>query len=171
MKKILFTLALVSLAAGAAFAQAPAARGGSRDRVPALPAEEFKLESLKGRVVLMACWKTPGEARARMLPWLNRLQEDFGDKGLTVVAVNLNDKSAGASDAFQTLHPRMQVVLDPTRRMFERQELAQVPAGVLYDRAGEVILAFEGFKSEDPETLTPVIEAMVLQPVEEEEKK
>ena len=169
MNKTLLILALVALAAGAALAQAPAARGGSRDRVPVLPAEEFKLESLKGRVVLVAFWQTPDEGSARMLPWLNRLQEDYGDKGLTVVAVNLNDESAGASDAAQTLHPRMQVVLDPTRRMFEQRELAQVPAGVLYDRAGEVILAFDGFQIEDPETLTPVIEAMVIETEKEEE--
>lgn len=168
MKKILLVLALVSLAAGAAFAQAPAARGGSRDRVPVLPAEEFKLESLMGRVVLMAFWVAPDEPSARMLPWLNRLQEDYGDKGLTVVAVNLNDKSAGAGDAAQNLHPRMQVVLDPTRRMFESHEMSQVPGAILFDREGEALLAFDGFKDGDDKILTPMVEALILEPVKEE---
>lgn len=170
MKKILLILALVTLAAGAAFAQAPAARGGSRDRVPVLPAEDFQLEALKGRVVLMAFWVAPDEGSARMLPWLNRLQEDFGDKGLTVVAVNLNDKSAGAGDAFQTLHPRMQVVMDPTRRLFEKKELSQIPAGILYDRTGDPLLAFDGFKAGDGGILVPVIESMLLEPAKEVEE-
>lgn len=171
MKKILLILALVTLAAGAAFAQVPASRGGSRDRVPVLPAEDFKLESLEGRVVLMAFWNTPDEASARMLPWLSRLQEDFGVDGLTVVAVSVDQKSSASTEAVGALHPRIQVVLDPTGRMVAKQELAQVPGGVFFDREGVRVFDFIGFKNEDIELLTPVVEAMVAEGVEEEEEK
>lgn len=161
MKKILTILTAVALLAPAALAQTGAVRGGDRDRLPVLDAKDFNLKRLAGRVALVAFWKTPDEASDLMLPWLSGLQEEYGQAGLTVVAVNENEKTAGAADAAAVLHPRIQLVIDAQGRLPTRYGLSQVPGLVLFDRAGERRGLYQGFAADEADSLAAAVAAVV----------
>jgi thiol-disulfide isomerase/thioredoxin len=164
MKKTLTISALFVLLATAALAQTGgvgAVRGGSRDRIPVVDAKDFDLNKLAGRVALVAFWKTPDEESARMLPWLNQLQQDLDGKGLTVVAVNVDEKAGAAVDALSLFHPRIQVVIDSRGRMPSRYGLSQVPGAVLFDRGGGRRGEMIGFPVSLTDSLTTVVTALV----------
>lgn len=164
MKKTLTLAALAALIATLAFGQTSGVggvRGGSRDRVPVLDAKDFNLQKLAGRVALVAFWKASDEDSARMLPWLNELQLELGPRGLTVVAVNVNEEAAAAVDAVSQLHPRVQVVVDSRGRMPSRYGLSQVPGAVLFDRGGERRGEMIGFPDSHTDSLTAEVTALV----------
>ena len=152
---VLAALLIVSaIASASAHAQAVGSvRGGARDRAPVLDAKDFNLQNFEGRVVLLAFWKAGEEQSDAMVPWLSHLQEDFGQDGLSVVAVNLNNQSAAAAGAVETMHPHVQVVLDPTSRLATRYHLGTIPSGLLFDRAGGSRGSFTGFVGGETDTL------------------
>ena len=60
--------------------------------MPALSGEWVDLESYKGKVVLINFWTTWCPGCRNEMPDLIRLQNDFGAKGFTVVAVAVDDQ-------------------------------------------------------------------------------
>ena len=163
MKKTLLIIALVSLTTSVALAQTGAVRGGSRNRVPVLTVKDFNLKALEGRVVLMAFWKVPDPANDTMVPWLNRLQAEYGEAGLTVVAVNVNERSSAGSDAAAVMHDQIQIVLDPTGRLASHHRLGGVPGGIFFDRAGGRRGDFLGFSHGGMDTLTAQVDSLVAE--------
>jgi len=164
MKKttVLLVLAILLASASVAHAQAVGSvRGGARDRAPVLDAKDFNLQKYLGRVVLLVFWKSPDEESAAMLPWLSLMQEDYGEDGLSVVAVNTDAKSGAAKEAVQIIHPHIQVVLDPTSRLVARYELGKIPSGFFYDRAGGSRGSFTGFVSGETDTVAIDIEKLL----------
>lgn len=140
-------------------------RGKSRERVPVLNARDFNMDSLVGRVVMVAFWKgancPPCEA---YISWLTETQERYLEDGLIVVAVNVDRDSGAATDLANKIHARSQIVLDPTGRMAASYELEGVPSTYLHDRNLNLAAKFVNFVPTETDSLETTITELLDKP-------
>src|ERR1700740_2946401 len=92
-----------NLIAGLALALAPVVVGavGVGEAAPGFSLASAKgdtvaLDRLKGQVVYVDFWASWCGPCKRSFPWMNELAERYGDKGFTVVAVNVDKKREDA---------------------------------------------------------------------------
>ncbi len=165
IRKIIPVLLLIGLMAAVALAGPEGSvRGGSRDRAPVLSPKDFNLKRLEGKVVLIGFWQgidcKPCEA---YILWLTQMQADHGEDGLVIVAVNQDRDSAGASDLANKIHPRTQIILDPTGRMGSDYQLEGMPSTYLYDRNLNMKYKFVSFVPEESDSLETAIVDLLKQ--------
>ena len=168
IRKIIPFLLLISLVAAVALAgPGVSVRGGSRDRAPVLAPQDFHLDRLEGKVVLMAFWRAKDCPLCEdYVAWLNDMQAYHGEEGLIVVAVNEDLDSSAATDLLNGIHPRSQVILDPMEKMGASYQLEGMPSTYLYDRNLEMKYKFVSFAVDNTDTL----EAAIVELLEQEYK-
>lgn len=104
-----------------------------------------RLSDYKGQVLLIdfwASWCIPCKAS---FPQLDALHKEFKDKGVTVLAVNL-DEQRKAADLFLSTRPHtMPVVFDPAGSAAETFGLKGMPSSVIVDRKGIIRFIHMGY--------------------------
>ena len=149
---------LIVLAAAAAMAGPEGSvRGGNRDRVAVISAKDFNLKNLEGSVVLVGFWQSACEPCDLYIQWLTKMQARYLEEGLIIVAVNQDPNTSAATDLMNKVHPRTQVVIDPTGKMAAQYELEAMPSTYLYDRNLNMQDKFPGFVPEETEPLEAAI--------------
>jgi thiol-disulfide isomerase/thioredoxin len=147
--KTKFVSALVALFIGINFVTAGPLKEG--DTFPDLAA--FGLEGnppdLKGKVVLIdffASWCGPCKDS---FPAMEELHKKYADKGLVVVAINL-DKKKSDMDEFLKKFPASFVILrDAANKLVSEVKIPTMPSSFLLDKSGKVHSAHRGFKGEE----------------------
>src|ERR1700745_3089159 len=87
-----------------------ACAGGGKEPAPrfnarTLEGEKFDNQSIKGKVVLLEFWTTWCHFCAEEAPLVERLSQEFKDKGLTVLAVNVGESKKTVKKYLEQ-HPR-----------------------------------------------------------------
>jgi thiol-disulfide isomerase/thioredoxin len=112
---------------------------------------ERRIEEHRGDVVLLNLWATWCVPCVAELPYLNRLQEEYGDRGLVVIT--LSNEGRDLLRAFGDRHPRTTVdayvpgsdaAPDPFRRAFR-----VLPTTYVIDRDGFIREYFAGSRTYD----------------------
>lgn len=143
------------LAALAGFSLALAAIAGQPkpgDTFPSLT--EFKLEGAlpdlaSGKVVLIDFWASWCGPCKASFPAMADLQKRYGEKGLVVLAVNV-DERAEAMAAFLKRNPAGFAVLrDANHKLVEKVNVATLPTSFLLDRQGVVRFVHNGFRGKE----------------------
>ena len=144
-RKLSWALLLVGMV-GVAWAQdEPTAASGP------LPVADFRLADFQGSVVLVDFWASWCAPCRHSLPWLNAMQQKYGDQGLQVVMVNLDRDPDAASRMAADIDAGIRQFLDPAGELAASYELEGMPSPFLYDRTGELISSHVGFlKSDGP---------------------
>ena len=109
--------------------------------VPTLSGAAIRLSDLRGKVVLINFWVTwCGPCRAEMSA-LDTLYRRYKDRGLEVLAVNLDTVPAAKIDAFVgELGTSLRVALDPSSSTARTYQVLGLPSTYLIDRAGNVVV-------------------------------
>ncbi len=107
---------------------------------------EGKIPSdLRGKVVLVDFWASWCAPCKASFPVLEKLQRDYGPRGLVIVAVNQDD-TAGAMESFLKKAPvSFTVVRDAAHKMVEAADVQSMPSSFLVDRAGIIRHVHTGF--------------------------
>ncbi len=101
-----------------------------------------ELSSFRGRVVWVNFWATWCGPCRRELPDIQRLAEEFKDRGLVVLAVN-QGQSAGEAEAFwEELDLDLPILLDSDAEVSAQYRLRGLPDSFFIDREG-VLRAFD----------------------------
>lgn len=112
---------------------------------------EGSLPDLKGKVVLVdffASWCEPCKAS---FPAMEELHKKYGDKGLVILAINLDKKKADM-EAFLKENPvTFNIVRDPANKLVSAVKIPTMPSSFLLDRSGKVHAAHRGFKGKETE--------------------
>jgi len=102
-------------------------------------------DSLRGRVLYVDFWASWCEPCRRSFPWLAHLHEQYGDKGLMVVAINL-DQERRAADAFLGKNPApFHIAFDPQGKTAGAFHVEVMPTSFLIGRDGRVLERHTGF--------------------------
>ena len=118
------------------------------------------LASLRGQVVVLDFWATWCAPCRKQLPRLDALQLRFGDRGLAVVAVNLDDPVA-ARAMWDEQRWRMTLVHDADGEAARRYGVDPIPHTVVLDRSGVIRAVHRGGAGD---SLTRLVEQLVAEP-------
>jgi thiol-disulfide isomerase/thioredoxin len=95
----------------------------------------WDLASLKGRVVLVHFWATWCEPCIPELTALNQLAEQYGDRPVTVLAVNVGDVDARVRRFLDKLPVTFPVVLDRDKSVTKAWDVDALPTTFVLDDA------------------------------------
>jgi len=116
------------------------------------------LDSLRGKVVLVDFWASWCGPCHQSFPWLAAMHKKYADKGLKIVAVNV-DKNAQAAAAFLLDHEApFTVAYDPLGRTAAAYHVEGMPTSVLVGPDGKVLYTHIGFDPAKAAKLESVIQ-------------
>lgn len=120
-----------------------------------LPGVEGHLDlaDYRGQVVYLDFWASWCGPCRESFPWMNHIQQRYASHGLTVLAINLDDKRENA-DRFLEKHPAgFPVAFDPQGKIAEKYDLKGMPSSFLIDRQGRIVVSHVGFRQQDSDQL------------------
>lgn len=124
-----------------------------------LDGDPVSLSDLRGDVVLLNVWATWCAPCRQEIPELQSLYEEHSERGLRVVGVTVDTRSAAPQvrqfiDDFDMTYD---VWWDPDQTVLSKFEAVGVPLTVLIDREGRIVWRHLGaFQRGDPELLRAV---------------
>lgn len=158
-------LVVGALAAGCATTSEPASGGTGHaprvgGRLPALTVktfdgDELDLGALDGKVVLLDIWASWCAPCKEELPLLDAMAARLKRKGVTVVAVSIDENR---DDAVQFLHARskpwsLSLAHDPDAHVADALKPPKMPTSYIVDRRGVIQHINEGFDRADAATI------------------
>ncbi len=104
----------------------------------------------------MSFWATWCVPCRREMPHLEKLHQEFGDQGLTIIGVNTDPP--GTTSKIKPYIKRYQIsyttLLDPDNNVLDKYNpTRELPYAVLIDRTGNVVQVFPGYRTGDEEVL------------------
>src|SRR4051794_35701409 len=143
MTKTIVAAAL--LIAGVAFAGVGKGQRAPEFSLPSLQGSTVTLASLKGKVVLVDFWAQWCEPCKKELPQLDRLAKEYAQKGVVIVAVNIDKQRENAERMVKQLGVSLPVLLDPAGSVAGTYDLPKMPTSFVIDKKGIVRFVNEGF--------------------------
>ena len=134
MRRTFITIALLA---------ALAVTAGATEQI--IPASEFDLDDHAGKVVVVDFWASWCPPCKAAMPFLSRMQEEYGDQGLVTIAVNLDQDPAAADKMIAELHDDIIVVMDTKGQLAREYKVTGLPTALVVDRGGEVVESHTGF--------------------------
>src|SRR3954451_20542320 len=110
--------------------------------------EKFNNQSIKGKVVLLEFWTTWCVYCENERPFVERLNEEFGDKGLIILAVNVGEGKKTVKKYMEE-HPRKtRIVLTENTNLAAMYAAKSYPIYVVIDREGNITGKLDGAAGE-----------------------
>lgn len=154
------SLALGTVAAGAVEIGAVAP---SCVLAPMSGTPQAALRPNRGKVVYVDFWASWCLPCARSFPFMEVLQRDFAEKGLQVIAINVDEDPADAA-GFLRRHPaRFGVGADSTGRCPLAYGVMGMPSSYIVDRRGVVRYVHVGFRSSAAEQIRKQVELLLAE--------
>ena len=146
LKTKTFALLTFTLLALTALAGSKSVKVG--DAFPDLSA--FKLEgqlpdSLKGQVVFVDIWASWCGPCAKSFPALNELHRTYKDRGVTVLAVNVDEKKEAMDKFLGKYAAAFAVVRDAEHKLVTHLDVATMPTSFIVDREGKIRFIHSGY--------------------------
>jgi cytochrome c biogenesis protein CcmG/thiol:disulfide interchange protein DsbE len=115
------------------------------------------LDSLRGRVVVVDFWASWCGPCHESFPWLAGLQKRYRDRGLTVVAINLDKERDKAEEFLARFQVPFTVAFDPAGKTAEAYGVSAMPFSFVIDRSGDIVFAHAGFDARKTEPLEDAV--------------
>jgi len=138
-------LAILGALALLGAAPAPHAAEAAADVTPTT----LDLTPWRGRVVLVDFWASWCGPCRESFPWMDEMLRRYRDRGLEIVAVNLDEDRGAAERFLEGRGSGFHVVYDPDGRIAADYDIRSMPASVLFDRQGRPAFAHSGFRPAD----------------------
>jgi thiol-disulfide isomerase/thioredoxin len=119
------------------------------------------LESLRGQVVYVDFWASWCGPCRKSFPWMNDMAQKYGERGLKVVAINVDKRRADADRFLAQVPAKFTIVFDPAGSAPTAWNVKGMPSSYLVDARGTVVLVEEGFNDERKAELEAKIRALL----------
>ena len=162
---------LLSCAACAAVAAPPASSPALR-KAPDFSAPRLdstgvlSLSGLRGAPLLLDFWATWCAPCWRALDASERIQADYGPKGLQVLGVNIDEDVEKAREFAARRAPTLAMVADPKGHVADMFDVHAMPVTVVLDCEGRIAARFEGFRDGVERQLERAVAAVTAKPCE-----
>lgn len=110
---------------------------------------ELTLNDYKGKVVYLDFWASWCPPCKESFPLLSGLWKELQDKGLEIVAVNVDEDSQDAAQFLQKHPVPFEIVMDPEGKCPSDYGVMAMPSSYLIDKNGIVRHVHLGFRSGD----------------------
>jgi thiol-disulfide isomerase/thioredoxin len=121
----------------------------------------IQLSKYKGKVVYLDFWASWCEPCKRSFPWMNQLQEQYGEDGFEIVAVNLDESRKDAEAFLNKMPAKFDVAFDKSGKTAEAYNLKAMPSSFLIDRDGKLVHKSLGYRAEEKKILEKKIQQLV----------
>ena len=129
--------------------------------LPTAQGETVSLEKLRGRVVYVDFWASWCGPCRRSFPWMNEMQQRYSDRGVTIVAINV-DKRREDADRFLRQYPAsFAVVYDAAGATPAAYDVKAMPSSYVVDRDGRIAAIEHGYRDDRGAELDAKIRSMV----------
>jgi thiol-disulfide isomerase/thioredoxin len=123
---------------------------------------EGKLPELNGKVVVVDFWASWCGPCKEAFPTLKELQKKYGEKGLVIVAVSVDEDVDDMNKFVAKQKPEFTIVRDKTTKLATRLDLASIPTTYILDRSGKVAEVHNGFdRNQTPKEYQVAIERLL----------
>ena len=123
----------------------------------------INMGQFKGKVVYVDFWASWCPPCARSFPFMNDLDREFRDRGLQVLAINLDEKPEDAR-AFLAKHPvSFALAADPSGQCPRDFGVRGMPSSYLVDRQGMIRHVHLGFRAGEAEKLRALVEQLLTE--------
>ena len=120
------------------------------DKLPDLSA--YKLEGnvpkLQGQVVLLDFWASWCDPCRQSFPEMEKLHKAYASRGLTILAVSVDEKRANMDRFLKTNKISFAAVRDAEQKLVAAMDVKTMPTSFLIDRSGKVRFVHNGFQGE-----------------------
>ena len=114
---------------------------------PASPADEaLDLASYEGKVVVLDFWASWCVPCRRSFPWWNTMQAEYGDAGLVVIGVNLDNDLQEAAKFLDEYSAEFKIHYDKDKVLAKQYGVQAMPSTYILGRDGELFARHFGFK-------------------------
>jgi len=123
-------------------------------KLQSLSAKPTNLKSeFKGQVLLLDLWASWCEPCKESLPFYEELQKRYGDKGLQVIAVSVDDNLKAANEFADKNKLKLQLLWDPKKELVKLLDVKAIPTMLLIDQNGKVLFRERGFLKNTKENI------------------
>jgi cytochrome c biogenesis protein CcmG/thiol:disulfide interchange protein DsbE len=112
-----------------------------------------KLSDFEGRVVYIDFWASWCTPCRKSFPWMNAMQQRYEAQGLSIIAINLDQKPEQAKRFLKKMPANFTVAYDPEGKTAEQYNVQGMPSSYLIDRKGQIRQSHIGFRQKDREPL------------------
>jgi cytochrome c biogenesis protein CcmG/thiol:disulfide interchange protein DsbE len=119
--------------------------------------------SLHNKVVYVDFWASWCGPCRQSFPFLNHLLRKYQDKGLAVLAVNLDRKKGDAEQFIEEMRSSLPVLFDSTGSLAKLYGLDAVPSSFIYGRDGRLRAQHEGFYPRDTLALDSLVTTLLTE--------
>jgi cytochrome c biogenesis protein CcmG/thiol:disulfide interchange protein DsbE len=126
--------------------------------VHAGPAPDFELptdagpvslQAMRGRVVYLDFWASWCKPCRKSFPWMNALQAKYRDKGLQIIAVNIDSDPEQVKRFLEKYPADFIVAYDAEGKVAKQYQVKGMPSSYLIDKQGNIHAEHVGFREED----------------------
>ena len=137
------------LAALCAYALPQAKERAPRFNAKTMDGEKFTNETTKGKVVLLEFWTTWCPYCFTEAPFVDKINHDYGDKGLLVLTINVGESKKTVKKYLEQ-HPRKtRIILTDDTNLAAMYEAVEYPIYVVIDKDGNIAATQRGAAGEE----------------------
>ena len=100
----------------------------------------------EGKVVVLDFWASWCVPCRRSFPWLNEMHARYGDDGLVIIGVNLDQERPEAEAFLQEFPAQFQIYFDESKALAKEYDVVAMPSSYLLGPDGEILERHYGFK-------------------------
>lgn len=124
---------------------------------------EIKLSHFAGKIILIDFWASWCVPCRKEMPFLIDLYSDLKDRGLVILAVNVDDDPQKVDKFFKDIKMTAEfpVIFDPENKLPSLYDLEKFPTSFLIDSKGNIVETFAGFTDEHKIKIRTAAEALL----------
>lgn len=116
-----------------------------------------------GKVVVVDFWASWCVPCRRSFPWLNAMHDKYGDDGLVIIGVNLDEAREEAEAFLAEYPPKFEIWYDDSRALAREFDVMAMPMSYVIGRDGQRVARHFGFKVKKQDEYEAVIVAALNQ--------
>jgi cytochrome c biogenesis protein CcmG, thiol:disulfide interchange protein DsbE len=132
--------------------------------LPTAEATTIELERLRGQVVYVDFWASWCGPCRRSFPWMSELQQRYRDRGLTVVAINVDAKREDAARFLREFPATFAVVYDGGGTTPRAYGVKAMPSSFIVDTRGRIVAIESGFHEDRRAAIEETIRSLITRP-------
>lgn len=141
MLKVILLIILTSMLLVTGCAAPSVARVGESApdfKLQNLDGQLISLSDFRGKPVLINFWATWCKFCRYEMPYLQQIYEEWSDKGLVVLAINIGESHSEVKEFLQALNLSLPVLLDTNEKVAQKYNVPPVPTTFFIDSDGTI---------------------------------